>query len=148
MKKTLATILSAAALLSLFACSTKVPDLGMQGDRFALCREGTDCVSSQATEERYRIAPFKAHGDANKVLVDLGTAVESIFGGKVLETEGNYLRAEFKSSILRTMDDAEFFYDEQAGVIEVHAVSRGETLDFRDNRDRMEELRALFEGMR
>lgn len=147
MKQTLATLLSVAALLSLFACSSKVPDLGMQEGHFAICQDGVDCVSSQATDEKHRIEPFKAHGDANKVMVDLGNAVESIFGGKVLMAEGDYLRAEFKSSILRTMDDAEFYYDEQAGLIQVHAVSRGATLDFRDNRDRMEELRTIFAGM-
>ncbi|WP_316900386.1 DUF1499 domain-containing protein [Pseudodesulfovibrio indicus] len=147
MKKTLPLILSVAALFALIACSSKVPDMGMQQGRFALCQEGADCVSSQATNEKHRIEPFQARGDANKVMVDLGNAVESIFGGKVLETEGNYLRAEFKSSILRTVDDAEFYYDEQAGVIEVHAVSRGETLDFSDNRDRMEELRVIFASM-
>jgi uncharacterized protein (DUF1499 family) len=46
------------------------------------------------------------------------------------------------------MDDAEFYYDQQAGVIEVHVLSRGETLDFSDSRDYVEEVRTVFSGMR
>lgn len=147
MKQLLVTTLLAVSLAALFACSSKVPALGMSDGQFAVCPEGMDCVSSQATDEQHRIDPIKAHGEANKVMVDLGNAVESIFGGHVLETEGNYMRAEFKSSILRTMDDAEFLYDEQAGLIQVHAISRGETLNFSDNRDRIEELRMIFTNM-
>jgi len=147
MKHLLAITLSAVCLAALCACSSKVPDLGMSEGKFAVCPDGVDCVSSQAEDEKHKVAPIKATGDPNKVMVDLGNAVESVFGAKVLLTEGNYLRAEFKSTFLRTMDDAEFYYDQQAGVIQVHVLSRGETLDFSDSRDHVEEVRAIFSGM-
>jgi len=147
MKQLLVTTLIAVSLAALSACSTKVPDLGMTNGKFAICPAGVDCVSSQATDTEHKIAPIKATGDPDKVMVDLGKAVESVFGGKVLLSEGNYLRAEFKSNILRTMDDAEFYYDRQAGLIQVHALSRGEALDFSDSRDRIEEVRMFFYGM-
>jgi uncharacterized protein (DUF1499 family) len=147
MKQLLPTTMLAVCLAALCACSTQAPDLGMTGGRFALCPADVDCVSSQAENARNKIAPIKATGDPNKVMVDLGRAVESVFGGKVLLTEGNYLRAEFKSSVLRTMDDAEFFYDRKAGLIQVHALSRGEALDFSDSRDRVEEVRLIFSGL-
>jgi uncharacterized protein (DUF1499 family) len=147
MKQLLAITLIAVSLAALSACSTKVPDLGMANGRFAVCPDDVDCVSSQATDAKHKIAPIKATGDPNKVMVDLGRAVESVFGGKVLLAEDNYLRAEFKSSVLRTMDDAEFFYDRQAGLIQVHAMSRGEVLDFTNSRDRIEEVRMIFSGM-
>ncbi|EGB13780.1 hypothetical protein DND132_0564 [Pseudodesulfovibrio mercurii] len=147
MKQLFVTALLALALAALFACSTKAPDLGMSEGKFAVCPPDLDCVSSQATDDKHRIEPIRATGDPDKVMVDLGTAVESVFGGKVLLTEGNYLRAEFKSRMLRTMDDAEFFYDQQAGLIQVHAVSRGEAFNFSDSRDRIEEVRMIFENM-
>ena len=147
MKQLLVTILFAASLTALAACSTKVPNLGMTEGHFAVCPEGLDCVSSQATDAKHKIAPIEATGEPNKVMVDLGNAVESVFGGKVLLAEGNYLRAEFKSSVLRTMDDAEFYYDQEAGLIQVHALSRGEALDFADSRDRIEEIRMIFTNM-
>ncbi|MEZ7195590.1 DUF1499 domain-containing protein [Pseudodesulfovibrio karagichevae] len=147
MKQLLLTTLFVVSLAALGACSTKIPNLGMTDGKFALCPAGVDCVSSQATYAKNKIDPIKATGDPNKVMVDLGKAVESVFGGRVLLTEGNYLRAEFKSSVLRTMDDAEFYYDQKAGVIQVHALSRGEVLDFSDSRDRIEEIRMIFSGM-
>lgn len=147
MKQLLLTTLIAVSLAALFACSTKAPDLGMTEGKFAVCPFDVDCVSSQATDAKHKIDPIKATGDPNKVMVDLGRAVESVFGGKVLLSEGNYLRAEFKSSVLRTMDDAEFYYDQNAGLIQVHALSRGEALDFSDSRDRIEEVRMIFSGM-
>jgi len=148
MKQLLVTTLIAVSLSAFSACSTKAPDMGMADGKFAACLNGVECVSSQATDAEYKIAPIKATGDPNKVMVDLARAVESVFGGKVLLSEGNYLRAEFKSNILRTMDDAEFYYDQQAGLIQVHALSRGETLDFSDSRDRIEEVRMFFSGRR
>jgi len=148
MKQLLVTTLIAISLAAFSACSTKAPDLGMTEGKFAVCPNGVECVSSQASDAEHKIAPIKATGDPNKVMVDLARAVESVFGGKVLLSEGNYLRAEFKSNILRTMDDAEFYYDRQAGLIQVHALSRGETLDFSDSRDRIEEVRMFFSGRR
>ncbi|OIQ51623.1 hypothetical protein BerOc1_00078 [Pseudodesulfovibrio hydrargyri] len=147
MKQLLLTTLIAVSLAAFSACSTKAPDLGMAEGKFAVCPANVDCVSSQATDAKHRIDPIKATGDPNKVMVDLGRAVESVFGGKVLLSEGNYLRAEFKSSILRTMDDAEFLYDQQAGLIQIHALSRGEVLDFSDSRDQIEEVRMFFSNM-
>ena len=147
MKQLLVTTLIAVSLAFISACSTKVPNLGMAEGKFAVCPDNVECVSSQATDAKHKIAPIKATGDPNKVMVDLGKAVESIFGGKVLLSEGNYLRAEFKSTILRTMDDAEFYYDQQAGLIQVHALSRGEALDFSDSRDRIEEVRMYFSNL-
>lgn len=147
MKQPLVTFLLVVSLAALFACSTKIPNLGMSDGRFAVCPDDVDCVSSQATDAKNKIDPIKASGDPNKVMVDLGNAVESVFGGKVLLTEDHYLRAEFKSSVLRTIDDAEFYYDPQAGLIQVHALSRGEFLDFTGIRDRIEEVRTIFSGM-
>ena len=139
------TLLCVFILISLCACASKAPELGIHEGLFATCGESDDCVSSQANDAEHKIAPIKANGDPEIVMVDLGNAVETIFGGKVLVVEGNYLRAEFKSTVMRTMDDAEFFYDEHAGVIHVHAISRGELFDFNSNRGRIEELRQIFE---
>lgn len=142
MKHLLFSLVCVLALTMVPACSSKAPMMGMQGGQFAACTDD-DCVSSQATDEHY-IEPIKASGSPDVVMVELAESVESIFGGRVLSAEGNYLRAEFKSRVLRTMDDAEFIYDEAAGVIQVHATSRGETLDFGGSRELIEELRADF----
>ena len=146
MKHLSISLICLVALTAFAACSSKAPVMGVQDGRFAMCTED-DCVSSQATDEHF-IEPLKVTGEPDVVMVDLADAVESLIGGKVLHLEGNYLRAEFKSRVLRTMDDAEFLYDQSAGVIHVHATSRGETLDIESNRARIEELRTAFAAMR
>jgi len=139
------TLLCSLALVLFTACSAKAPDMGMTNGKFAACTaDDEDCISSQSNDMAYSIAPFKADGDPEIVMVDLAKSVESIFGGKVITMKDNYLRAEFRGSVMRTMDDVEFFYDQEAKLIHIHAVSRDELMDFDDNRDRLEELRVLF----
>lgn len=147
MKYTLPTLfICLFALIALTACSTKAPELGVTDNgQFKTCvLDDDDCVSSQSADSEYTIEPFEAYGEPEIVMVDLANAIESIFGARVTEMKGNYLRAEFKSPILRTMDDAEFYYDEETHLIHVHALSRGEWLDWDDNRDKIEDLRARF----
>ncbi|BCS87262.1 DUF1499 domain-containing protein [Pseudodesulfovibrio sediminis] len=141
-------IVCTVSLTGLFACSSKAPDLGYKDGVFAACMEkNDDCISSQSPNEEFRIEPFAAQGETDIVMVDLTRSIESIFGSKVIAVEGNYLRAEFRSTIMRTMDDAEFYYDKDAHVIQIHAMSRGDLFDFEGNRERLEELRQIFSQM-
>lgn len=143
---TLALIIVVVALFSLTACSSKTPDnLGMKDGRFAPCPETDNCVSSQATDAEHTITPIKAHGGEDKVMVDLTNSIESMFGGKVVAVDGPYLHAEFTSRVMRFVDDLECYYNKDAGIIEVRSASRVGYADFKANRDRVEELRTIFE---
>lgn len=141
-------LISVGALLLLPACSSKTPsDLGMHDGKFVPCPETQNCVSSQATDEVHKIAPISAHGSPDVVMIDLSDAIESMFGGKVVSVEGNYLRAEFTSRVMRFVDDLECYYDEDAGLIQVRSASRVGYSDFKANRERIEELRKVFSIM-
>ena len=59
----------------------------------------------------------------------------------VVRDEGNYLHAEFRSRLLGFVDDVEFTYDAQAGVLHVRSASRLGRRDFGVNRARVEALR-------
>lgn len=133
------------ALLSLSACTSKMPDnLGLKNGQLTPCPETDNCVSSQAIDEAHKIAPIKAKGTPEVVMVDLSSAIENMFGGKVVRTEGNYLHAEFTSRLFRFVDDLECYYDEQAGLIQARSASRVGYSDLKANRKRVEELRKLF----
>lgn len=139
-------ILVAVILFSLAACSSKAPStLGVQDGLFAPCPDTTNCVSSQATDAKHTIPPIAAHGGVDKVMVDLGNAIESMFGAKVVTVEGPYLHAIYTSRVMRFVDDLECYYDENKGVIEIRSASRIGYTDFNANRSRVEELRTLFE---
>jgi uncharacterized protein (DUF1499 family) len=55
-----------------------------------------------------------------------------------------YLHAEFRTAVLRFVDDAEFLLDAACGLIHVRSVSRLGRADFGVNRRRVEALRSKF----
>ncbi|WP_285905974.1 DUF1499 domain-containing protein [Pseudodesulfovibrio pelocollis] len=143
MKHYIALFLAVSTLL-LVGCSVKTPEgLGMRDGRFAACAQGSNCVSSQATDEHH-IAPIAARGGLDVVMVDLANAIESMFGSTVVVMDGPYLRAEFTSGVMRFVEDMECYYDQGRGVIEVRCASRVGRIDVHASRNRVEELRKVF----
>ena len=69
-------------------------------------------------------------------------------GSTVIRHEGGYLYAEFRTRLMRFVDDVEFAYDPKAGVIHVRSASRLGRRDFGVNRRRVEALRELIRAIR
>ena len=117
-------------------------NLGVREGRLAPCKRSPNCVSSQAdpSDLEHYIAPI--HGS----MAAARKAVESLPRTTIVEARGDYLYAEFRSALLRYVDDVEFFFDGQ--VIHVRSCSRLGRRDFGVNRKRVEALRALIEARR
>ena len=117
-------------------------NLGVREGRLAPCKRSPNCVSSQASpsDPEHYIAPI--HGS----MAAARKAVESLPRTTIVEARGDYLYAEFRSALLRYVDDVEFFFDGQ--VIHVRSCSRLGRRDFGVNRKRVEALRALIEARR
>lgn len=140
-------IVAVSTVLVLTACSSKTPDnLGMRDGHFALCPESPNCVSSQATDDKHKVAPIVMTGSEDKVMVDLANTIELMFGGKVIEVKGPYLYAEYTSRIMRFIDDLECYYDIENALIQIRSASRIGYSDLGANRKRVEELRKLLTG--
>jgi uncharacterized protein (DUF1499 family) len=123
-------------------------NLGVSEGRLASCGRRLNCVSSQAEPgdaQRY-VAPIPFKGNAVEAIAAARRAVESMARATVVRHEGNYLHAEFKSKLMGYVDDVEFTYDENAGVLQVRSASRLGRRDFDVNRERVEALRARIEG--
>jgi uncharacterized protein (DUF1499 family) len=121
--------------------SWKRPDnLGVRDGRLAPCKRSPNCVSSQAdpSDLEHYIAPIRAGIAAAR------SAIESLPRTRIIKTEGNYLYAEFRTRLLRYVDDVELYFDGQ--VLQVRSCSRLGRRDFGVNRRRVEELRALIEA--
>lgn len=117
----------------------KRPDnLGVRDGRLAPCKRSPNCVSSQAnpSDEEHYIAPI--HG----TMAAVRKAVESFPRATVIREEPNYLYAEFRTKLMRYVDDVEFFFDDT--VIHVRSCSRLGRRDFGVNRRRVEALRRLI----
>jgi uncharacterized protein (DUF1499 family) len=129
--------------------SWKRPDnLGVTQGRLAPPKTTPNCVSSQAdpADAEHYIAPIPFRGGGVEAMAAARKAVEGMQGATVIRHEGNYLYAEFRTKLMRFVDDVELYYDEKAGLIHVRSASRLGRRDFGVNRARVEALRSRIEG--
>ena len=117
-------------------------NLGVKDGRLAPCKRSPNCVSSQAdpTDREHHIAPIAFRGS----MATLRRAVESMQRATVIQVERDYLYAEYRTRLLRYVDDVELYYDERQGLVHVRSASRLGRRDFGVNRNRIEALRRLI----
>jgi uncharacterized protein (DUF1499 family) len=122
--------------------------LGVKEGRLASCGRRLNCVCSQAEpgDAQRHVAPIPFQGTAVTAMAAARRAVEGLPRSVVVRHEGNYLHAEFTSRLMGFVDDVEFTYDDQAGVLHVRSASRLGRRDFDVNRKRVEALRSRIEG--
>ena len=129
--------------------SWKRPDnLGVKEGRLAAAKPTPNCVSSQAdaADAEHYIAPIPFKGAAAEALAAVRKAVEGMQGASIIRHEGAYLYAEYRTPIMRFVDDVEFVFDEKAGLLHVRSASRLGRRDFGVNRARVEAIRARIQG--
>jgi uncharacterized protein (DUF1499 family) len=129
--------------------SWKRPDsLGVKEGKLAPCKRSPNCVSSQAdpADREHYIAPIVFKGGALEAMAAVRKAVEGMERATVVRHESGYLYAEFRSKLLRFVDDVEFAADGKSGLIHVRSASRLGRRDFGVNRARVEALRSRIEG--
>jgi uncharacterized protein (DUF1499 family) len=129
--------------------SWKRPDnLGVKDGRLAPPKRTPNSVSSQAdaADGEHYIAPIPFKGDALAAMAAVRKAVDGMRGSTVIRHEGNYLYAEFRTKLMRFVDDVEFVFDEKAGLIHLRSSSRLGRRDFGVNRARIEAIRGRVEG--
>ena len=121
-------------------------NLGVTNGRFAPCKRTPNCVSSQADaqDREHYITPIAFRGTMD----ELRRAVQSMPRATLINAEGNYLYAEFRTRLMRYVDDVELYYDAPAGLVHVRSASRLGRRDFGVNRKRVEALRALMQAPR
>jgi uncharacterized protein (DUF1499 family) len=129
--------------------SWKRPEyLGVKEGKLARCKSSPNCVSSQADagDAEHYIAPIAFKGGSLDAIAAARKAIEGMAGATVIRHEGNYLYAEYRTKLMRFVDDVELTYDEKAGVLHVRSASRLGRRDFGVNRARVEALRKRIEG--
>lgn len=119
-------------------------NLGAKDGRLAPCRRSPNCVSSQADphDREHYIAPIAFSGGMEAVR----EAIAALPLATVVKAEGNYLYAEFRTPLLRFVDDVEFL--KIGDLVHVRSASRLGRRDFKANRKRVERLRALIQSLR
>jgi uncharacterized protein (DUF1499 family) len=95
-----------------------------------------------------QIAPLPLRGDGAATLRQLHAIVDAMPGARIVKSESDYLYAQFTTRLLGFVDDAEFWFDPAAGVVQVRSSSRIGRKDFGVNRARIETLRAQLAAAR
>ena len=123
-------------------------DLGVRDGRLQPPASPPNSVSSQASlypkhpQRNYAdIAPLRYSGDGRIALQALAGALAATRGCVLVRQEPTYLYAQCTTRWLKFTDDAEFYLDEAAGVIQVRSASRLGSKDMGVNRARIEALR-------
>lgn len=127
--------------------SWKRPDnLGLHEGRLAPCKRTPNCVSSQAdrADKVHHIAPIPFHGSAQEAMAEVRATVDGMERTRVIREMPGYLYVEFRSRLMRFVDDVEFAFDEKAQVLHVRSASRLGRRDFGVNRERVERIRAIL----
>jgi len=130
---------------------TPPSNLGVRDGRLAPPSATPNSVSSQAElwpdhpqREGARIAPLPLAGSAAQTIERIRRIVEAMPGSQVVEARADYLSVRFTTRIMRFVDDAEFWADPGAGVVQVRSASRVGRSDFGVNRARIEDVRAAL----
>lgn len=125
-------------------------DLGVRDGKLKPPAKTPNSVSSQAElwpdapqREAARIAPIALGGSDGKATIEkIAQVVEDLPGAQIVEKRDDYLYARFTTSLLRFVDDVEFWFDPAAQVVQVRSASRIGRTDFGVNRARIENIRA------
>ena len=130
----------AASLLPISAANAQAP--GAKAGLLAACTDRNNCVSSDATEAKHAIAPFRLKAPPADAWSELKRVIEATPDTRIVQATPDYLNAEFTTGRLRFTDDVEFLLRPQQNEIAVRSASRFGYYDFGVNRERVEALRA------
>jgi len=127
----------------LAACAGERPNnLGVQRGSLAACPASPNCVSSQAIEEKNRIAPLSFSGDPDAAFTRLKLVLGRRSDTTIIEELPGYLRVELRTVLF--VDDGEFLLDRSRNVIQLRSASRLGYSDLGKNRSRIEAIRKEF----
>jgi len=124
--------------------SWKRPDnLGASNGRLAPCKHTPNCVCSQADpgDAVHFVTPIVCRGGPSAAFAALRAVVAGMPRARIVRETPEYLYAEFRSRLMRYVDDVEFTLDAAAGLIHVRSASRVGRYDFGVNRARVEAIR-------
>ena len=126
--------------------ASPMPDnLGVTDSRLAACPESPNCVSSYETDAEHGMAGMVYEGETAVSQANILAIIQAMPGNTLITNEPGYIHAEFRSPAWRFVDDVEFYFDEEAGLIQFRSASRLGYGDGGVNRRRMEAIQSAFE---
>ncbi len=130
------------------AISSRPDNLGVTDGQLSACPRSPNCVHSQQdTMVGPAMSPILYTGTTADALTRLRMVIDAIGGGTVVTQTDDYLHVEFRSAMLRFVDDVEFYLvpeGETGGVIHFRSGARLGYGDMGVNKSRMETISQRF----
>lgn len=138
-------IITGCLVLFLSSCSGTMPDnLGVNAGKLIECPGSPNCVNTQSTVEAEQMSPLSYSGSMADAKAKLIKVIEGQGRTKIVKQTDSYIHAEFKTKIMRFVDDVEFYFDDTNKQIHFRSASRLGHSDLGLNRERMENITSLF----
>ena len=114
--------------------------------RLGPCPDIPNCVSTQAPvdDAEHYIEPISYTGTVANARHHLLTVIHQMPLTTLITDEPDYLYFEFRTPLMRFVDDVEFYFDDEAHLIHFRSASRLGKGDMGTNRKRMEAIRQNF----
>jgi apolipoprotein D and lipocalin family protein len=109
------------------------------------CPKTPNCVSSMTRDKTHFVKPFTYAGDSLDAQYEILGILYSMNRVRVVKFEDHYIHAEFVSSVFRFVDDVEFYFEEEAKIIQIKSASRVGYSDLGANRRRIEKIRKKYD---
>ena len=114
-------------------------------NRFAPCPGKANCVSSDATDDKHRVEPYRLKAAARDAWHGLQDAVAAEKRITLIEVGDSYMHVEVRSAVMRFVDDTEFELRIDEGIIAVRSAARIGSSDGGVNRRRVERIRKALQ---
>ena len=117
-------------------------------ERFKECPPTPNCVSSETLSKAKFIERFKTGNRSAESWMLLTKLLEKTSNCRVVSQNSSYIHAEFRTRLLRFVDDVEFRLEPETSEIAVRSASRVGYSDLGTNRRRLERIRGRLERLR
>jgi uncharacterized protein (DUF1499 family) len=112
------------------------------------CPSTPNCVSSRSRDPRHAMAPIFFVGPAAGAQETLRRVLGGLPRAAITADRPGYLAVSFRSRVFHFVDEAEFVFDGEEGVIHFRSAARSGYYDFGVNRSRMESIARAFREAR
>lgn len=130
---------------------TPPTDLGVHDGRLKAPSVTENSVTSQAAlypdhpQRQYAdIAALALKGDGPATIAKIKAIVQATPGTELVRSDPGYLYARYTSSLMKFVDDVEFWFDPANNVVQVRSASRIGRGDMGANRKRIDAVRAAL----
>ena len=114
--------------------------------RLQPCPSSPNCVSTQAQDPKYHMAPLPYRVDRETSRRLIMSIVSAMPRTTLVVDEDHYLHYAFRSRVFGFVDDVAFLFDDEAALIQFRSASRTGYSDFGVNRSRMTAIREAYQS--